>query len=390
MHAVVNEGLGHIQGGYTGLLLELRQIQDKFVHADPVKGRGEGALDFLHEVVGVEYRVAGGFRHALPAQGHEIGQGPDHHQEVAGKAPDLLSARAVQGDGLGQIGCQEILATHGACAGSAAAVGGGEGLVQVQVDAVKSHVARADHTHHGVEVGTVVVAQATGLVNQAGDFQNVLIKDANGVGVGEHQTGSVIPQDLPKGLQIHAAVGGGGDVHHLIAAHGCSGGVGAVGRVRNDDLGAAVVAPGLMVLLDEQNASELAMGASGGLEGHIRHACDFTQIPFGGLQHLLTASSSVLGRQGVHAGKAGQGCHFFVNPGIVLHGAGAKGVETAVYAVDLPAQLAVVTGNVGFAHLRQGRCLCPGKALRQLHRVYIAGRQYGTATAGYAFLNTPT
>ena len=141
-----------------------------------------------------------------------------------------------------------------------------------------------------------------------------------------------------------------------------------------------------MVLLDEQNASELAMGASGGLEGHIRHACDFTQIPFGGLQHLLTASSSVLGRQGVHAGKAGQGCHFFVNPGIVLHGAGAKGVETAVYAVDLPAQLAVVTGNVGFAHLRQGRCLCPGKALRQLHRVYIAGRQYGTATAGYAFL----
>ena len=32
----------------------------------------------------------------------------------------------------------------------------------------------------------------------------------------------------------------------------------------------AVVAPGLVVLLDEQNASELAVGAGGGLEGHVR------------------------------------------------------------------------------------------------------------------------
>ena len=356
------------------------------MHADPIKGGSEGALDFLHQVIGIEDGIAGGFGYALPAQGHEVGQSADHHQEVAGEAPDLLSAGAIHGDRLGQVGGQEVLATHGACARTAAAVGGGKGLVQIQVDAVKAHIAGAYHAHDGVEVGSVVIAQTAGFVDQTGDLQNVLIEDANGIGIGEHQSGGVFAQHLPEGLQIHTAVGGGGNVHHLIAAHGGSGRVGAVGGVGDDDLGAAAVAPRLVVLLDEQDAGELAVGAGGRLEGHIRHTGDLTQILLGGLQHVPAAFGGMLGAEGMDAGKAGQGGHLFINPGIVLHGAGAQGIEAAVNAMDLPAQLAVVPGDVGFAHLRQGRRLGPGKSLRQFHGLHITGGKHGAAATGHAFL----
>ena len=154
----------------------------------------------------------------------------------------------------------------------------GEGLVQVHVDAVKAHVAGADDAHDGVQVGAVVVAQATGLVDKAGDLQNVVVKNAHGVGVGQHQTGGILAQHGTERVQIHAAVRAGGDVHHLIAAHGGGGGVGAVGAVGHDDLGALVVAPGIVVLLDQQHTGKLAVSASSRLEGHVVHAGDLAQV----------------------------------------------------------------------------------------------------------------
>src|SRR5699024_951647 len=286
--------------------------------------------------------------------GHHIGQGADHHQEVAGEAADLDAVAAVEEGGLGQVGGQVGLAAHGAAARAAAAVGGGEGLVQVHVDAVEAHVAGADHAHDGVEVGPVVVAQAPGLVDQAGDLQDVVVEDAHGVGVGEHQPRGVVPQHGLQGLQVHAAVGGGGDVHHLVAAHGGGGGVGAVGGVGNDDLPPLAVAPGVVVLLDEQHAGELAVGAGGGLEGHVVHAGDLAEVALGGVQHLPAPGGGVGGSQGVDGGEAGQGRHLLVDPGVVLHGAGAQGVKAAVDAVDVLAQLCVVAGDGGLAHLRQG------------------------------------
>ena len=41
-------------------------------------------------------------------------------------------------------------------------------------------------------------------------------------------------------------------------------------------------------------------------------------------------------------GEAWQGCHFLVDPGIVLHSAGAQGVEAAVHTVDPLAKLVAV------------------------------------------------
>ena len=108
--------------------------------------------------------------------------------------------------------------------------------MQVHVDAVKAHIAGAYSAHDGVKVCAVIIAEAACLVNQAGDLQYVFVEYAHGVGVGEHKAGGVIAENALQGLKVNAAVGGGGDIHNLIAAHCRGGRVGAVGGVGYDYL----------------------------------------------------------------------------------------------------------------------------------------------------------
>ena len=139
-----------------------------------------------------------------------------------------------------------------------------------------------------------------------------------------------------------------------------------------------------MVLLDQQHAGKLAVGAGGGLEGHIVHAGDLAQVLFGGVQHLLHALLIGGRRQGVNGGKALQRGHLLVNAGVVLHGAGAKGIEAAVDAVNLLAKLGVVAGDIGLAHLRQGRRGIAAQGGGQGRFRHVAGRQKAAMAAGNA------
>ncbi len=80
---------------------------------------------------------------------------------------------------------------HRTCTRPATAVGGGEGLVQVEMHDVKAHVAGADDPEDRIEVGTVVIEQSAGGVHRRGDLDDVLLEQAEGVRVGEHD-----PRDI--------------------------------------------------------------------------------------------------------------------------------------------------------------------------------------------------
>lgn len=221
----------------------------KFVHAGTSIGHVEGILQALAHVVGVEHRVLSRLADALLSQGKDIGEGLNDHGEVAVEVlhpadgllrlGELIAAFSLDHYGAGQEGTQQLLEAHRARTGTAAAVGGGEGLVQIEVNDVKAHVAGTDHAHHRIEVRSIIITQTAGFVNNLCDIQNIFIKDTNGVGVGEHQSGGVRPHRCPQGLHIHAAVRAGGDVDDLKAGHHRRGGVGAVGGVGDDDLVAA-------------------------------------------------------------------------------------------------------------------------------------------------------
>ena len=158
--AVVQKALGHVHGGTAGGVLQILEAHDELVHAGAGVGHGVLLAQALHHVVGVEHRVLGRLGDALPAQGEHVREGLHHHGEVAIEV--LYPADGVGGlckvvpllilchNRAGQVGLQEFLAAHRAGAGAAAAVGGGEGLVEVQVDHVKAHVPGTDHAHDRV------------------------------------------------------------------------------------------------------------------------------------------------------------------------------------------------------------------------------------------------
>lgn len=216
MDAEVQECLGNIEGGDIVFFVEFFQAHDELVHADAVVGHRIDVFQLLHHVVGVEDGIVCEFRDAVAAVDHQIGQGAYHDQEVSVEAGQIADAfggafvmRVFSGAGdpvARKIIAQEVLASDRTAARTAAAVRGGEGLMQVQVNDVEPDVSRTHNADNGVQVGSVVVAETAGFVDEAGDFHNVVVKDANGVRVGQHQAGGFVAELGFQVVQIDHAV----------------------------------------------------------------------------------------------------------------------------------------------------------------------------------------
>ena len=247
--------------------------------------------------------------------------------------------------------------------------------MQVHVDAVEAHVAGPDNAHNRVEVGAVVVAQAAGLMDDVGDLEDVLVEDTDGVGVGQHQTGGVGADGRPQGVQVDAAVGAGGDVDDGEASHDGGGGVGAVGGVRDDDLRPGGVAAVLVVGLDEHQAGELTVGAGGGLHGHALHTRDLAQQRVDRVDRLQAALDGLDGLQRMDLGEAGQRGHGLVDLGVVLHRAGAEGIEAIVDTVHALGQGGIMTDQVILADM--GKVQLALALLGEFHDGNVTFRQQG-------------
>ena len=59
MDAVVQGPFGDVHRGNTGLLLQIFQRQNEFVHADLIVSHMIGTFELVHHVVGVEHSLAG-------------------------------------------------------------------------------------------------------------------------------------------------------------------------------------------------------------------------------------------------------------------------------------------------------------------------------------------
>ena len=128
---------------------------------------------------------------------------------------------------------------HRPGAGTAAAVRRGERLVQIDVDRVEAHVARLDLAENGIEVGAVVIQQPAGVVHDFLDVEDVLLEHAQRRRIGEHQPrGLRADRGLERG-EIDVALAVGGDLAHDVAAHHRRRRIGAVRRIRHQDLACA-------------------------------------------------------------------------------------------------------------------------------------------------------
>ena len=249
---------------------------------------------------------------------------------------------------------------------------------------VKAHVAGACDAHDGVEIRSVVVAQAARFVDDARDLKDVAVKKANRVRVREHKARRVGADGGFERFEIDAAVWAGGDVHDREARHCGARGVRAVGGVRDDDLRAGRILAVAVVGLDEQKSCEFAVRAGSGLESKAVHTRDRAEELFGNAQDVEAALDRVGRLQGVDVRKAREGGEVLVDSGVVFHRAGAERVKAFAHAVGPAGKSFVVAVDFDLRELWQrGRGRAQVRLRRELRDV--AGREVAAAAAFAAF-----
>ena len=117
---------------------------------------------------------------------------------------------------------------------------------------------------------------------QPGDLHDIVVKDPHRVGVRQHQTRGLFAEVGFQVFQVYHALFVRLDLHGLVPGHRCAGGVGAVGGVRDQDLGPRIVLPVGMVCLDQQKPGEFTLCAGRRLQGKAVHPGDLAEILFQG------------------------------------------------------------------------------------------------------------
>src|SRR5688572_1687861 len=274
MIPIVSQPTGDRQGP-----LALWKLNDNLVLAQLNVRYAVGAPELCPYVVGVQ----DGHVCHVPEFGAvhpDVVPGPQHLSEVAVEACHATEALLGTNEtvrvalllyrGLGEEGREVIRAGDGAAARSAASMGGGEGLVQVEVHDVYVGFGRAHTAHVRVHVRAVHVEEGVRLVQDGGDLGDVPLVDAAGVGVGDHERRRRIVYHLPQLVNVDAPMLVEPDLLcHEPSHRGCRR-VGPVRRRRNEDCGASIVTGIVEELLDHQDAGQLPLRPGERLQGDVR------------------------------------------------------------------------------------------------------------------------
>ncbi|OQA44953.1 MAG: hypothetical protein BWY50_00264 [Spirochaetes bacterium ADurb.Bin315] len=98
---------------------------------------------------------------------------------------------------------EQIVDHYRSAARAAAAMGGGERFMKVEVEHVEAHVAGTDLAHDRIEVRPVIVQQGSRFMDRFADCKDILFKKPEGVGVGQHEGGDLIGELALQISQIH-------------------------------------------------------------------------------------------------------------------------------------------------------------------------------------------
>ncbi len=338
------------------------------MHAPALEGGGDQILQPRLQVVGVQHRVARDLGEAVGPMALHIGQRPHEHAHLAveGAEPPKGLGRLARGLFLqppapgaahearqGREGRQRLGKHHRPRARPAAAMGRGEGLVQIDVHGVDAELARPHPPDDGVEIGPVAVEERPRRMGQARDLKHVAFEQAAGVGIGDHHRRHVRAEPGLQVLEVHPAIAGLADLLHLIARLGGGGGIGAVGRDGREDA-AADIAPRRVRRPHGQDPAELALGAGLGAERDGRHAGQGHQ-PIRQFAHQLDGALNCGDRlQRMEVGEAREPRQLLVQARVVLHRARAQRIERQVDGVILLRQPHVVAQGLRLRQPRQG------------------------------------
>ena len=245
-----------------------------------------------------------------------------------------------------------------------------EGLVQVEVHHVNAEVARTRLADQRIHVGAVHVKQRAFVVQDVGDAMNLFFEDADGARVGEHHAGGVLVDCCFKRSGIDHAFGVRFEIENLVAADRRRCRIGAVRRVRDDDLPARITLR-LVIGAHQQNAGEFSVRPGGGLERDRLHAGDLDQALGERFEDAQCALRDFFRLIRMSIGQAFEAGNKFVNPRIVFHGARAKRIHAEVDRVVPGREACEVTDDLDLAHLRHEAEVITCRIAQQLLWVYF-------------------
>ena len=152
--------------------------------------------------------------------------------------------------------------------------------MQIDVHHIKAHITRTGGTQHRIQVSSVIVHQATSGMHQFLNLRNLLFEEPQRIGVGHHHSGNLrtmLSQQLPQRLHIHGTVAQRLHLYYFQSAYSSAGGVGSVSGIRHDNQTARLIAPALMILLDNHQTCQLAMSSGKGFQREGIQACQFAE-----------------------------------------------------------------------------------------------------------------
>ena len=211
--------------------------------------------------------------------------------------------------------------TNGTGARPTTAMGSGKSLMKIQVQHIHAAVSHMHHPHDGIHIGPIAIHLPTFGMNNIRDLFDVLFKQPQGVGVGDHDAGRILIHHFGNGFSRQDSPVAGLHTDRTIPAQGRAGGIGAMGRIRNNDLVPLHIAA-FEISMDQQHTGQFTLGSGCRLQTDRVHSGNLLQKPLQ-LNHQPQGALGHTRRQhGVQSCKTFQLTALFIDLGVVLHGTG--------------------------------------------------------------------
>ena len=105
-----------------------------------------------------------------------------------------------------QVWSQGFIHHNRTTAGAAAAMRSGEGFVNIDMQAINTHVTRLGNADQCIEVCAITIDKAASLMNKLTNLCNIGFKHAGGVGIGQHQGCDVSIQICLQLFKVDATI----------------------------------------------------------------------------------------------------------------------------------------------------------------------------------------
>ena len=194
---------------------------------------------------------------------------------------------------------------------------------------------------------------------------SMLLVESEGVRIGHHHGRYGIVEFCLEVFHVDCSVLKTLHLDHLKSANGSRSGVGAVGRVGDNHLGALLVAAASVVCSNDHESCQLSMSACEGVERELTHARQFAQHALKTVVHLQRSLACLCRLKRMERHILAHSGYFLVDDGVVLHRARAERIEPVVHSEVVAAEVGVVANNGQFVALRHLRIFLAAHGLWQ-------------------------